>query len=151
MSDVTCTPKLDQCEDKTTTSAPLTTKKPTPEPVFEECLTLKNRTDCCGNLLYRCIFVNCNGTTTKQTYKGCYSASNQTTIQTDCGTTSYVDSCAATTPSAITTASPSTDKRHFDGASFIGGIVLCAGIILIIFFVMKWYRSRQASSNYHQM
>ncbi|XP_071135238.1 sialomucin core protein 24-like [Mytilus edulis] len=149
-TEVTCAPLDDQCqahttEAPTTTSKP-TTVRPTPEPVFEECQNLKNVKDCCGNELFKCIFVNCNGTTTKRIYNGCYSTTNQTTIQTECGTT-FLDSCAAVAP---TTAAPSTD-RHFDGASFIGGIVLCAGIILIIFFVLKWYKSRQASSNYHQM
>ncbi|XP_063404365.1 sialomucin core protein 24-like [Mytilus trossulus] len=146
-TEVTCAALVDQCQITTPKPVKTTTVKPTtPEPVFEECQTLKNVKDCCGNVLYKCIFVNCTGTTTKLTYTGCFSTTNQTTIQTECGTT-FLDSCAAVAP---TTAAPSTD-RHFDGASFIGGIVLCAGIILIIFFVLKWYKSRQASSNYHQM
>lgn len=40
--------------------------------------------------------------------------------------------------------------QHFDGASFIGGIVLCAGIVAIIFFGLKFYRAK-TERNYHTL
>ncbi|XP_076076690.1 uncharacterized protein LOC143047520 isoform X3 [Mytilus galloprovincialis] len=151
-TEVTCAPLDDQCQAHTTeaptTTPKTTTVKPTPEPVFEECQNLKNVKDCCGNELFKCIFVNCNGTTTKLTYKGCYSTTNQTTIQTECGTT-FLDSCAAVAP---TTAAPSKGgiNHHFDGVSFIGGVILCGAIVAIIFFGCRWYQARQGS-NYHTL
>jgi len=39
--------------------------------------------------------------------------------------------------------------QHFDAASFIGGIVLCGGVIIIIFFACKFYKSR-SERTYHQ-
>lgn len=49
-----------------------------------------------------------------------------------------------------TTKAPQKDEHQFDGASFVGGIVLCTGIVVILFFVRKWYRSRQ-EANYHTL
>ena len=40
--------------------------------------------------------------------------------------------------------------QHFDGASFIGGIVLCAGLVAIVFFGMKFYKAK-ADRNYHTL
>ncbi len=39
--------------------------------------------------------------------------------------------------------------RRFDGASFIGGIVLCGGLALIGVFIYKYYQSR-VEARYHQ-
>ena len=39
--------------------------------------------------------------------------------------------------------------RHFDAASFVGGIVLSACVIAIVFFVVKFYKSR-TENRYHQ-
>ena len=55
-----------------------------------------------------------------------------------------------------TTAAPSEGGKgdcsgqHFDGASFVGGIILCAGIIALIFFGLKFYKSR-TERNYHTL
>ncbi|XP_078618819.1 uncharacterized protein LOC144886209 isoform X3 [Branchiostoma floridae x Branchiostoma japonicum] len=49
-------------------------------------------------------------------------------------------------PSAGPTNSP--QKGGFDAASFIGGIVLCGGLIALIFFGCKFWKSR-SSPNYH--
>ena len=38
----------------------------------------------------------------------------------------------------------------FDAASFIGGMVLAAGVIAIAFFGVKFYKSRQEGKNYQQ-
>lgn len=40
--------------------------------------------------------------------------------------------------------------QHFDGASFIGGIVLCAGLVAIVFFGMKFYKAK-TERNYHTL
>lgn len=56
-------------------------------------------------------------------------------------------------PTKPTTAAPSTggdSGQHFDGASFIGGIILCAGIVAIVFFGCKFYKARQ-ERNYHTL
>ena len=39
--------------------------------------------------------------------------------------------------------------QQFDAASFIGGIVLCGGMVAIVFFSIKFYRSR-SENRYHQ-
>ncbi|XP_019617319.1 PREDICTED: uncharacterized protein LOC109464701 isoform X1 [Branchiostoma belcheri] len=59
-----------------------------------------------------------------------------------------------TKPGSKTTAQPtegptkSPQKGGFDAASFIGGIVLCGGLIALIFFGCKFWKSR-SSPNYH--
>lgn len=40
--------------------------------------------------------------------------------------------------------------RHFDAASFIGGIVLCLGLGVIAFIGLKYYRSR-SQQNYRTL
>lgn len=148
-SDVTCTPPIDLCNNATKTT---TTVKPTTtttvKPTYKECQDFTDVGNCCSEEIWSCIYVNCSG------FQGCFSKINETNIKANCKDT-YLDACAATTPVPIsTTTAPSTGGdtgRHFDTASFIGGIVLCAGIVLIIFFALKWYRSRQATNNYHQM
>lgn len=150
-----CSPVLDMCK-ATTTSAPATT----PMPSWKDCESY-NATTCCNNIIFKCILVNC----TTAAVKGCFSALNMTNIKAQCKE-EYVDACSATTTTIPSTTSNTTTTpvpttpapshsdssgSHFDGASFIGGIVLCAGIIVIIFFAVKFYRSRRASNNYHQM
>ena len=140
-SNVTCTSKTDQCKATTTVA-------PTTLPYYKECQTFTDVASCCTEKIWSCIYVNCTE------FQGCYSKSNETDIKQACSDT-YLDACAPTTPvPSSTTTAPSTGgntSRNFDAASFIGGIVLCAGIVLIIFFALKWYKSRQASNNYHQM
>lgn len=49
-----------------------------------------------------------------------------------------------------TTEKPDTPHgRHFDGASFIGGIVLATGLIALGFASLKFYKARTA--NYHTL
>ncbi|XP_077977333.1 uncharacterized protein LOC144432905 [Glandiceps talaboti] len=40
-------------------------------------------------------------------------------------------------------------EASFDAASFIGGIILCGGLILVIFLGVKFYQSR--NKNYHTL
>ncbi|XP_076466254.1 sialomucin core protein 24-like [Babylonia areolata] len=60
----------------------------------------------------------------------------------------------STTTQAPATKSPSKGDqgggRHFDAASFIGGIVLCIGLVAIAYFALKFYKSRQGK-NYHTL
>ncbi|XP_014779703.1 porimin isoform X2 [Octopus bimaculoides] len=44
------------------------------------------------------------------------------------------------------TSPASSTKQHFDAASFIGGIILCAGVIAIVFFGCKFYKARTSST-----
>ena len=75
----------------------------------------------------------------------------------------FVFIAAAPTTASPTTASPNPTTaapseggkgdcsgQHFDGASFVGGIILCAGIIALIFFGLKFYKSR-TERNYHTL
>ncbi|XP_067674567.1 porimin-like [Haliotis asinina] len=55
-----------------------------------------------------------------------------------------------TSTSATTTTTARQATQHFDGPSFIGGIVLCAGIMAIVFFGCKFYKARQ-ERNYHTL
>ncbi|KAI5726475.1 sialomucin core protein 24-like isoform X2 [Diaphorina citri] len=47
-----------------------------------------------------------------------------------------------TTSAPVTTAAPYVPEHKFDGASFIGGIVLCAGLTAIGFVSWKFYKAR---------
>lgn len=50
-----------------------------------------------------------------------------------------------TTTKATPKPAPSSDKpgQHFDAASFIGGMILMGGLIVIIYFGLKFYRARR--------
>ncbi|KAL5011155.1 hypothetical protein ScPMuIL_013460 [Solemya velum] len=60
-------------------------------------------------------------------------------------------------PGNTTTVKPTTQPskgdadsgQHFDTASFIGGIVLCLGIVAIVFLAVKYYQTKQR--NYHTL
>lgn len=55
-----------------------------------------------------------------------------------------------TTPN-IPLSTPATHKdRHFDGPSFIGGIVLAMGLMAIAFVSFKFYKAR-TERNYHTL
>ena len=43
-----------------------------------------------------------------------------------------------------------SDGQKFDGASFIGGIILCGGLVALIFFGLKFYKGRK-EQNYHTL
>lgn len=52
--------------------------------------------------------------------------------------------------SAANTGNIEEHGQHFDGASFIGGIVLTAGLVAIVFFGMKFYKAK-TERNYHTL
>ncbi|XP_022900738.1 sialomucin core protein 24-like [Onthophagus taurus] len=54
-----------------------------------------------------------------------------------------------TTESPHTTVQP-PKERHFDGASFFGGIILAVGLMAIGLVVLKFYKAR-AERNYHTL
>ncbi|CAD7084382.1 unnamed protein product [Hermetia illucens] len=53
-------------------------------------------------------------------------------------------------PSTTTTVKPPPNCRHFDGPSFIGGIVLTIGLLAISFVAYKFYKARN-ERNYHTL
>nr|CAD7585574.1 unnamed protein product [Timema genevievae] len=58
-----------------------------------------------------------------------------------------------TTPNptiAPVTSTPPPKNRNFDGPSFVGGIILCMGIIAIAFVAWKFYKAR-TERNYHTL
>ena len=69
-------------------------------------------------------------------------------------TTTPAPNPSTTKPAPTGGAQPATggndQGRHFDGASFIGGIVLCAGLVAIGFFGLKFYKAR-TERNYHTL
>lgn len=73
---------------------------------------------------------------------------------TTANSTIITTSTVAPTTSAAPTASPAPSTgdggQSFDAASFIGGIVLCAGMVAIAYFGLKFYRARQ-ERNYHTL
>ncbi|XP_074663139.1 sialomucin core protein 24-like isoform X2 [Tubulanus polymorphus] len=64
-------------------------------------------------------------------------------------TTKSTPTTLTTTPATAAPTVPS-QGQHFDAASFIGGIVLCGGVIAIIFFGCKFYKAR-SEQNYHTL
>jgi len=63
---------------------------------------------------------------------------------------------ATTVTSAVTSSSPPVTSlapdcpRRFDAGSFFGGIVLGAGVLVIIYVIYRLYASRQRDTPYHQ-
>ncbi|XP_076445575.1 uncharacterized protein LOC143283277 [Babylonia areolata] len=146
-----------ECTEEDATN-PATTAAPA-EGETDNCSSYNtDQSACCA--AGSCVFVNCtlgDGTTAETL---CANASS-TPNCTDPSATVSENICtepgnSSTTPSDIgtPTQSPSggTDEggQQFDAASFIGGIVLCAGILAIGFFGLKFYRSRQ-ERNYQSM
>ncbi|XP_074663138.1 uncharacterized protein LOC141915485 isoform X1 [Tubulanus polymorphus] len=76
--------------------------------------------------------------------------SNASTVSPKPGpTTKSTPTTLTTTPATAAPTVPS-QGQHFDAASFIGGIVLCGGVIAIIFFGCKFYKAR-SEQNYHTL
>ncbi|XP_063234832.1 integumentary mucin C.1-like [Bacillus rossius redtenbacheri] len=68
-------------------------------------------------------------------------------------TTTTVPPTKPTVVPASTTAAPTvppSKDRRFDGPSFVGGIVLCLGILAIGFVAFKFYKAR-TERNYHTL
>ncbi|KAK3576961.1 hypothetical protein CHS0354_005967 [Potamilus streckersoni] len=153
-----CKDSVDTCQ-VVTTKAPITTLKP----VKLNCSNFNTTKECCNtNLNGSCIFLNCTDIFNK-THEGCHDKNiNITDVCKD-----SVDTCqVVTTKAPTTTLKPATttealkstpsgqsndgSKQHFDAASFVGGIVLCLGIVAIIFFGCKFYKAR-TERNYHTL
>ncbi|KAK7492994.1 hypothetical protein BaRGS_00015724, partial [Batillaria attramentaria] len=66
------------------------------------------------------------------------------------GTSPGTSTGAPATPTAAPHSGGSGSGQSFDAASFIGGIVLCAGLVAIGYFGLKFYRARQ-DRNYHTL
>lgn len=69
-----------------------------------------------------------------------------TTTPTTPGTTPNTTS---TTP-GTTPGKGGSSGQSFDGASFVGGIILSLGIVAIVFFGLKFYKARK-DQNYHTL
>lgn len=172
---VTCTfkPNTTTTTPVPTTASTAPTIPPAPMPGTCEAFT--NQMACCGpdGLKLKCLYVNC---TTKQDSKVTTLCLNFTSMASKCQpakvicnssessttvapTTEPTTSNPTTTPSAPnsttkapppTTLAPHTGTtehgQHFDGASFIGGMILMAGLFIIGFFALKFYRARKDRS-----
>lgn len=139
---------------------------PTTQPAQPKCEDKVDNTTCCafkiGTSL--CQWVNCTDAKTPTAiHQGCHGPGENLTGVCVTGTQSILCNAApgsstsatsTSTPKPTGGAQPSTggkpEGRHFDAASFIGGIVLCAGIIAIVFFGLKFYKAR-TERNYHTL
>ncbi|XP_061171189.1 sialomucin core protein 24-like [Saccostrea echinata] len=168
----TCTPPPETTTPtpSTTTVTQPTTATPTPA---ETCQNYTTQEDCCGakGLALKCLYVNC---TTKENPKGtarCLNSTNKASLctpasQVICDSNQTTTTVAPTTTTAVptttggststtskappTTQAPHTGTtphgQHFDGASFFGGMILMAGLFVIAFFAIKFYRARKDRS-----
>lgn len=140
-----------QCQEGPTTEASTTQASTTQ--ASDTCAKFTNQSDCCGQ--HECSFINCtaSGLTI---HSGCHKEdANLTGVCTDVPRS--LCSTEPSTPTSTTAAnggqSASTSDehgQHFDGASFIGGIVLCAGLVAIVFFGCKFYKAK-TERNYHTL
>ncbi|XP_066287458.1 uncharacterized protein [Branchiostoma lanceolatum] len=117
-----------------------------------------------------CSYVNCTITSGAEVFN-CTASGNETdacanpVTVTECTGPAKQGQLQANTTAKPTTPTPSTQPEKttpgpsagptsspqmggFDAASFIGGIVLCGGLIALIFFGCKFWKSR-SSPNYH--
>ncbi|XP_066287442.1 porimin-like isoform X2 [Branchiostoma lanceolatum] len=127
------------------------------------CTASGNETDACANpvTVTECTAVTDAPETTASPTTQAPTTPNVTTT----GQTTLPPSTQANTTAKPTTPTPSTQPEKttpgpsagptsspqmggFDAASFIGGIVLCGGLIALIFFGCKFWKSR-SSPNYH--
>lgn len=56
----------------------------------------------------------------------------------------FISAQQTTTTAKGTTVPP--HGQHFDGASFVGGMILMGGLIAIAYFALKFYRVRKDRS-----
>lgn len=149
-----------QCAPTPTT----TTTAPT-----DVCTDYSSTTDCCKHQDdQNCTYISCTGKDSNP-HTGCHVKTDDMskycsdTPQPQCsvsptptkpsgGSTTQAPSSNGTTKSTDANANTGSEDhgQHFDGASFIGGIVLCAGIVAIAFFGLKFYRAR-TERNYHTL
>ncbi|GFN92442.1 sialomucin core protein 24 [Plakobranchus ocellatus] len=65
-------------------------------------------------------------------------------------TTPTTTNGSTTTPTTTTAGGGGSSGQSFDGASFVGGIILSLGIVAIVFFGLKFYKARK-DQNYHTL
>ncbi|XP_029650664.1 porimin isoform X2 [Octopus sinensis] len=92
-----------------------------------------------------------NGSTTITTTNPVTTTQSDITTASPPSTTSNSSANVSSTAAPLTstthpTSPASSTKQHFDAASFIGGIILCAGVIAIVFFGCKFYKARTSST-----
>ncbi|KAL8613695.1 hypothetical protein ACOMHN_029787 [Nucella lapillus] len=129
------------------------TGTPTGQAEAVDCPSMNlNQTGCCaaGNSS-ACIFFNCtNAGNLNGTF--CIAANSTPTCE-NSGTPSNnicAESPSGQNPTQAPTSGGSSGGQSFDTASFIGGIVLCAGILAIAYLGTKFYHSKQ-ERNYESM
>uniref|UniRef100_A0A0B6YC54 Uncharacterized protein n=1 Tax=Arion vulgaris TaxID=1028688 RepID=A0A0B6YC54_9EUPU len=146
------------------TLSPSTTKTSITTSIFQDHCSNLTESACCGNgtvnLNCSLCFEQSNNATT-YTCKAqcdlpekdnCTTAAPTTTPSTST-TASEATPTPASTPESSTSGHKDDDKssgQHFDAASFIGGIVLCGGLIAIVYFGLKFYKARK-EQNYHTL
>ncbi|OWF53174.1 sialomucin core protein 24-like [Mizuhopecten yessoensis] len=136
---------------------------PTPAPI-DTCTSEKTNDTCCNITGNACMWINCTGTevcmastASKETCTVkdnlCGGASTPSPIITTPAPTTPAPAPttpAPTTPAPAPTPASNTGMQHFDGASFVGGIILAVGVIAIAFFGCKFYKARK-ERNYHTL
>ncbi|XP_045196666.2 sialomucin core protein 24-like [Mercenaria mercenaria] len=151
----------DQCAPSTSTPTPTPTQ---PTDVCESYNS--SEIDCCSHTDQNCTYIKCTDPN-DNAHTGCHVQSSDTSMSKFCKDEPKF-LCSAPTPNPDVTTQPATNgsstptpdadansgeaehSQHFDGASFIGGIVLCLGLVAIAFFGVKFYRAR-AERNYHTL
>ncbi|XP_035686130.1 sialomucin core protein 24-like isoform X7 [Branchiostoma floridae] len=125
----------------------------------QECPTYDSDCNLCQT--NNCTFVNCTTSSDAEVYN-CTATGDESSA---CLNPVTITECSANSTTKPTTPKPTTQpaktspgpsagptnspqKGGFDAASFIGGIVLCGGLIALIFFGCKFWKSR-SSPNYH--
>ncbi|XP_060594728.1 sialomucin core protein 24-like [Ruditapes philippinarum] len=152
---------INQCGPATPATA-----STTPQPT-DVCVTYDTSTECCSHVDQNCTYITCTGSDNNP-HEGCHVKSSNFSIfcqdtpqhQCNAGTSTSPKPDVTTQPPNNGSSTQSSDTsantgdsdqgQHFDGASFIGGIVLCLGIVAIIFFGLKFYRAR-TERNYHTL
>ncbi|XP_055912475.1 uncharacterized protein LOC129946353 [Eupeodes corollae] len=89
-------------------------------------------------------------TTTSTTTSSTTSTTSTTPAPNSTTTTTPVPSPTTTTEIPSTTAAPPVPCHHFNGTSFIGGIVLTLGLLAISLVAYKFYKARN-ERNYHTL
>ncbi|XP_056015317.1 sialomucin core protein 24-like isoform X2 [Ostrea edulis] len=148
----------------TTTPTTTTTNATTTTPVASvDCTVYTNQTACCEDTA--CAWINC--TVGTEIHESCHNLNNSTDKKhaaEDCkiAITEIGKKDICKNPVTSTTIKPSSSSQqttttakgttvpphgqHFDGASFVGGMILMGGLIAIAYFALKFYRVRKDRS-----
>lgn len=143
----------DLCDSPVTSSTTASSTTTTPKP-SDVCETYTDNTTCCSHAEdQKCQFIKCTALD-NTVHTGCHAA--DANLSSVCKVDTKANTCApgpatqsSTTTTTNTTKAPDAnantgnqEAQHFDGASFIGGFVLCLGIVAIIFFGLKFYKAK---------